>query len=47
MKEENVHDPKFREAKPPQGDPTAPVERLFRLDSRTIVGMGMLLQTPR
>lgn len=40
MKEENVHALKYREAKPPQGDPAAPVERLFRLDGRTIVGTG-------
>ncbi|KAJ5601242.1 hypothetical protein N7510_010776 [Penicillium lagena] len=35
---ENVHDPKFREAKPPQGSPSIAVADLFRLDGRTIVG---------
>ncbi|KAH7127616.1 oxidoreductase [Dactylonectria macrodidyma] len=40
MKEENVHDPKYREAKTSQGDPTAPLTQLFRLDGRTIVVTG-------
>jgi hypothetical protein len=39
MKEENVHAPKYREAKVPQGDAASPVGQLFRLDGRTIIGM--------
>lgn len=38
MKEENVHAAKYREVKASQGDPTAPVADLFRLDSRTVIG---------
>lgn len=38
MSSGNVHDPQFREAKPSQGNPAAPVANLFRLDGRTIVG---------
>lgn len=34
----NVHDPKYREAKPPQGGPDVPLQELFRLDKRTIIG---------
>ncbi|KAJ4315830.1 hypothetical protein N0V84_008164 [Fusarium piperis] len=40
MKEENVHDLKYREAKTPQGNPAAPLTQLFRLDGRTIVVTG-------
>ncbi|KAJ5379857.1 uncharacterized protein N7496_002285 [Penicillium cataractarum] len=36
----NVHDLKYREAKPSQGNPAAPVASLFRLDRRTIVVTG-------
>lgn len=35
----NVHDPKYREAKPPQGGPSVPLTDLFRLDGRTVVSM--------
>lgn len=38
MKEENVHDPKYREAKPAQGSASVPVADLFRLVERTVVG---------
>ncbi|KAK9418970.1 putative D-arabinitol 2-dehydrogenase [Seiridium unicorne] len=40
MKEGNVHDPKHREAKPSQGNPSAAVGDLFRLDGRTIIVTG-------
>ncbi|OOF90225.1 hypothetical protein ASPCADRAFT_511004 [Aspergillus carbonarius ITEM 5010] len=36
----NVHGLEFREAKPPQGDPSRPVSELFRLDNRTIIITG-------
>ncbi|ETS78615.1 hypothetical protein PFICI_10677 [Pestalotiopsis fici W106-1] len=40
MKEENVHASKFREAKPSQGNPSAPVSELFSLADRTIIITG-------
>ncbi|KAK9770837.1 putative D-arabinitol 2-dehydrogenase [Seiridium cardinale] len=40
MEEGNVHDPKHREAKPSQGNPSAAVGDLFRLDGRTIIVTG-------
>ncbi|KAL1852837.1 hypothetical protein Daus18300_012000 [Diaporthe australafricana] len=40
MKEENVHNVKFREAKAPQSDASVPVSQLFRLGNRTIVVTG-------
>jgi hypothetical protein len=36
-KAENVHALKFREAKAPQGNPSASVLHLFKLEGRTIV----------
>ncbi|KAG9250478.1 oxidoreductase [Emericellopsis atlantica] len=40
MKEENVHDPKYREAKEAQSSPSVPTSQLFRLDNRTIIVTG-------
>lgn len=40
MKDANVHDPKYREAKPPQSNASVPVSQLFRLDNRTIIVTG-------
>lgn len=37
----NVHDPRFREAKQPQGGASVAVADLFRLDKRTIIGKGL------
>lgn len=36
----NVHDPKYREAKAPQGNASASVTDLFRLNDRTVVVTG-------
>ncbi|OAA63406.1 oxidoreductase, short chain dehydrogenase/reductase family [Niveomyces insectorum RCEF 264] len=36
----NVHNPEFRETKPVQGHPTAPVTELFKLNDRTIIVTG-------
>jgi FlaA1/EpsC-like NDP-sugar epimerase len=36
----NAHDPKYREAKPPQSTDSTPIIDLFRLDGRTIVITG-------
>ncbi|OGE51891.1 hypothetical protein PENARI_c012G00007 [Penicillium arizonense] len=36
----NVHDPRFREAKQPQGGTSVAVADLFRLDGRTIIVTG-------
>ena len=36
----NAHDPKYREAKPPQANASTPVADLFRLSGRTIVVTG-------
>ncbi|KAJ4251060.1 hypothetical protein NW762_011711 [Fusarium torreyae] len=40
MKEENVHAPKYREAKPPQSNASMPVSRLFSLEDRTVLVTG-------
>ncbi|KAI6084256.1 oxidoreductase [Hypoxylon rubiginosum] len=40
MSSSNVHGPEFRETKKYQGNPSAPVADLFRLDGRTIIVTG-------
>lgn len=47
MKEENVHGLKFREAKAPQGNPSALALDLFKLSGRTIVGKSLYPRNPR
>ncbi|CAK7215059.1 hypothetical protein SCUCBS95973_002348 [Sporothrix curviconia] len=36
----NVHDPQYREAKQPQGNPATPVAQLFQLNDRTVIVTG-------